>query len=99
LSIIADDGIEIAKSCNHSPEKHVVYSAVELVPRFLIGLKKTCLDSNSIRVNLLFGKDNLYLRAVIFPILLSLVRPDIKLNSLLMNHFYKLGGNKFSTNR
>lgn len=109
ITILAEQGVPFK---NENFIGHVIYSAIELVPRFLVSLKilmkdkpnaddwESVLMSKNTNLDLLFGVDNLYLRCIIFPILLSAFNNKL-INSIkfIANDFYNLEGYKFSTSR
>ncbi|MBV9575560.1 MAG: class I tRNA ligase family protein [Gammaproteobacteria bacterium] len=106
MSIIAEQGIPFMSN------NHVLYSAVELIPRFLVATRialNNCANishwedyfiSKKTNLYLLFGVDNLYLRCIIFPILLHTFN-DKLINTInfMTNEFYRLNNSKFSTSR
>lgn len=103
LSIIAQQGVSIGIKKYYG---HKLYSAIELVPRFIVAFNDLCgkntLDTAKKAFNLymFFGKDNSYLRCILFPILLSLYKLDnINIKAFFSNEFYLLDGSKFSTSR
>lgn len=93
-------------------ENQRIYSCFEHAGRFLTAIQELCkaadppmdwcryLETNKVRLVVFFGCDNAYMRAVLFPSLLSAYIDDLCLpNVLIMNHFYFLEGSKFSTSR
>ncbi|TAK75859.1 MAG: hypothetical protein EPO11_04960 [Gammaproteobacteria bacterium] len=109
MTIIAEQGIPFGENNWFG---HVLYSAVELIPRFLVSLKifienrkistewELFLESKNVNLHLLFGVDNLYLRCIIFPILLSEFNNNLVNNiNFIVNDFYHLNNSKFSTSR
>src|SRR3990167_10909313 len=109
MSILSESGTPLQ---HEDYSGHMFYSAVELVPRFLAAtailfqttLKEEnwedYLQTNPLQLHLLFGVDNLYLRTVIFPILLHLYNAKlVDQFSFYCNEFYQLDHSKFSTSR
>lgn len=108
MTIIANNGIPFS---HNNFNGHVLYSAIELVPRFLVAIQVLCEDKSqheweyflnhaNVVLDLLFGVDNLYLRCIIFPILLSAFNDNL-VNKIhfIANDFYCLEDTKFSTSR
>ena len=109
MTILAKQGVPFIS--DHLSNQ-VLYSAVELVPRFLVAAKimlhahantenwEEYLSSNKVNLHLLFGVDNLYLRSIIFPILLHAFNEQLVDNiNFSVNEFYRLNDEKFSTSR
>lgn len=109
MTILATEGIFFASNDN---QHHVLYSAIELLPRFLVAAEETVtnafgnknfeelLEAKNVNLILLFGVDNLYLRCIIFPILLCAFNEKL-INKIyfIANDFYQLDKKKFSTSR
>lgn len=99
ISIVSNQGVPLEDDVYAG---HVLFSAFELLPRFLTGLEEAVkVEINPpCVVNLFFGIDNAYLRCVIFPILLHAFKPEIFNEfGFFTNEFYQLDGKKFSTSR
>lgn len=89
-----------------------IFSAFELVGRFLAAARELIendllendwvgiLENKDFCLSMFFGFDNSYLRAVIFPAILSAYNSNINLpKNLMTNEFYNLDNLKFSTSR
>ncbi|WP_128931057.1 class I tRNA ligase family protein [Bradyrhizobium zhanjiangense] len=101
LGISSSEGIALPF---RGQEDLKLYSAVELVPRFLTAQDMLAssaeLGSAEIELALFFGSDNAYLRCIIFPILLHLFNASrFRIVGFFANEFYQLDGYKFSTSR
>jgi methionyl-tRNA synthetase len=93
-------------------EEHKLFSAFELAGRFLTAVKEhskkeypkqnwmSKLEDDAFTLSMLFGFDNAYLRAIIFPAVIHAFNPKINLpKNLIVNEFYNLDHEKFSTSR
>jgi len=101
LGIYSSDGLALPL---RQQEDQKLYSAVELVPRFLTArgmlASRAELGSDVVELVLFFGSDNAYLRCVIFPILLHLYDAHrFRIVGFFGNEFYQLDGRKLSTSR
>jgi methionyl-tRNA synthetase len=109
LGVVAKNGTSLAQ---FGFPNQVIYSAVELTPRFLAAFAchadtaqfdmdwEQWLIKKEIQLNVFFGVDNAYLRCIMFPILLSAYNKQL-VNTMrfYINEFYSLEGHKFSTSR
>jgi len=106
VSIVADDGIEVPGTGGQR-----LYSAFELPARFLTAVDRLAREQDvdgweayltgvRPRTALFFGFDNAYLRAIVFPAVLSAFTDAAPLpDTFVSNEFYELDGAKFSTGR
>ncbi|OLR92241.1 class I tRNA ligase family protein [Actinokineospora bangkokensis] len=115
VSTPADSGIPIrVEQVDGADPAHAeqrMYSAFELVARFLVALEHLARQegvdgwaayaaATSPRTALFFGFDNAFLRAFAFPAVLGAFTDLVALpDTLVCNEFYLLDGQKFSTGR
>jgi len=112
VTIVAEDGIPVPVGPDE-PELsgQRLYSAFELVGRYLTALGRLAAGqgfddwaayaaAERPRTVLFFGYDNAYLRAVVFPAVLSSFTDTVAPpETMVCNEFYTLDGAKFSTGR
>jgi methionyl-tRNA synthetase len=97
-------GIDVADG---SPTRQRLVPAFSLPARFVVALQQLAPDgrdcaavARDARVVLVFGFDNAFERVFLFPALLRALTRRVPLpDTLLMSHFYRLDGAKFSTSR
>lgn len=109
VSYITDFGVTVPLE---GFEEQKLFSAFELAGRFLTSVKEhfnrehldqnwmSKLEDDRFTLSMLFGFDNAYLRAIIFPSVMTAFNPKINLpRNLIANEFYNLDHTKFSTSR
>ena len=105
VSYVSDAGVPVDVP---GFEDQRLYSSFELAARFLTAADelsdgagwRDVLGAEGTRTVLFFGYDNAYLRAIIFPAVLSAYAEDVPLpDAAVMNEFYRLDGRKFSTGK